>query len=184
MTRLVFLLEERSMEALLDEILPRILPQGVTFLCIPHEGKQDLARSIPRKLRAWQYPGDRFVILHDQDSADCHSLKQQLQTLCGEAGRPDVLVRIVCRELESWFLGDLKAVAQAFQVTGLEAKQGNQKYRRPDDLNNAGQELKRLVKQYQKCSGAQKIASYMGLDGENCSISFRVFIAGLRRLCQ
>ena len=62
MGRMVFLLEEQSMKELLDGLLPRLFP-GLNFLCVPHEGKQDLERSIPRKLRAWRVPGDRFVIV-------------------------------------------------------------------------------------------------------------------------
>ena len=60
--KLVFLLEERSMKALLDGLLPRFLPD-LKFQCVPHEGKHDLEKSIPRKLRAWQEPGVRFVIM-------------------------------------------------------------------------------------------------------------------------
>ena len=65
--KLIFLLEEPSMKYLLDELLPRIFPPDVTFQTIPHHGKRDLERSIPRELRAWEEAGDiRFVILHDQ----------------------------------------------------------------------------------------------------------------------
>lgn len=53
MSRLVFLLEEYSMAVLLEDLLPRIYPD-LPFLCMSHEGKQDLEKSIPRKLRAWQ----------------------------------------------------------------------------------------------------------------------------------
>ncbi|GMU62432.1 MAG: hypothetical protein AMXMBFR34_41950 [Myxococcaceae bacterium] len=60
MGRVVFLLEEKSMKVLLDGLLPRIVP-SLDFLCVPHEGKQDLEKSIPRKLRAWREPGVRFV---------------------------------------------------------------------------------------------------------------------------
>ena len=60
--KLVFLLEERSMQAALEGILPRLIP-GVEFLCIPHEGKQDLEKSIPRKLRGWKdYKGTVFFV--------------------------------------------------------------------------------------------------------------------------
>ena len=66
--KLVFLLEEPSMKYLLDELLPKILPEGVEFQTISHTGKRALERSIPRKLRGWNEPGDvRFVILHDQE---------------------------------------------------------------------------------------------------------------------
>ena len=41
MSRVIFLLEEKSMKELLDRMLPRIFP-SLRFLCIPHEGKADL----------------------------------------------------------------------------------------------------------------------------------------------
>ena len=46
MSRVVFLLEERSMKALLDVLVPRIVP-GLPFLCVPHEGKDDLEKARP-----------------------------------------------------------------------------------------------------------------------------------------
>lgn len=81
--KLIFLLEEPSMKYLLDGILPKILPDGVTFQTIPHSGKRDLEISIPRKLRGWNEPEDiRFIILHDQDTKDCVALKNQLLHIC------------------------------------------------------------------------------------------------------
>ena len=107
----IFLLEEPSMKYLLDELLPKILPEGVLFQTIPHNGKHALEKSIPRKLRAWNEPGDiRFIILHDQDTKDCRKLKQSLLDLCENTGR-SVLVRIACQEMESWYFGDLQALA-------------------------------------------------------------------------
>ena len=114
--RIIFLLEEPSMQVLLDDWLPRLFPgwmEGEHFQCVPHEGKSDLERSIPRKLAAWRYPGDRFVIVRDADNSDCVDLKARLVALCAKAGRPDTMVRLVCQELESWYLGDLAAVAAA-----------------------------------------------------------------------
>lgn len=123
---LVFLLEERSMKELLEVLLPRIIPETITFKCIHHEGKQDLEKSIPRKLKAWKTAG-KFII-RDQDSGDCKEIKQQLKNLSNNSGRSDTLIRIVCHELESWFLGDLAAVEKAFDLkTGkLSKKQNNQ----------------------------------------------------------
>ena len=46
MNRIVFLLEEDSMRTLLEGVLPRLFP-GLLFQCVPHEGKQDLEKSIP-----------------------------------------------------------------------------------------------------------------------------------------
>ena len=178
---LVFLLEEESMKALLDDLLPKILPDEVTFRCIPHEGKQDLEKSIPRKLKAWLEPETYFVIVRDKDSADCVVIKERLVNLCQQAGRADSLVRIACHELETWFLGDLAAVEKAFQIKKLSSKQLNKKYKNPDQLSNASEELEKLVKGYQKVSGAKKIAPYLNIE-QNYSTSFNCFINGIRRL--
>ncbi len=181
MKLLVFLLEEESMKALLDILLPQILPDGINFLCIPHEGKQDLEKSIPRKLRAWQTPNTTFVIVRDKDSADCIEIKKRLVDLCVQAGRSDSLVRIACHELESWFLGDLAAVEKAFNIKKLAEQQRNRKYKEPDKLSNASEELEKLVKGYRKVSGAKKIAAYMTID-QNYSHSFNCFISGVNGL--
>ncbi len=50
MSRVVFLLEEYSARILLEGLLPRLFPD-LRFLCVHHEGKRDLERSVPRKLR-------------------------------------------------------------------------------------------------------------------------------------
>ncbi len=180
MRELVFLLEEPSMKEFLDVFLPRILPKDIVFITIPHVGKSDLKKSIPIKLRAWG--GDvKFVILHDKDSNDCVTLKNELLQLCRENGRPDSLIRIVCTELEAWYLGDLEAVADAYGLHSIRKQQSKQKFREPDNLGNPKEELKKLVNAYQQISGARRIAQYMHLDN-NLSYSFKVFIDGIRRV--
>lgn len=181
MKELVFLLEEESMKALLDVLLPQILPTHIRFLCIPHQGKQDLEKSIPRKLRAWQAPNTFFVIVRDKDRADCLEVKKHLVTLCEQAGRGDSLVRIACHELESWFLGDLAAVEKAFGIKNLADQQQKRKYKEPDKLANAPEELEKLVKGYRKISGAKAIAVYMDIH-QNYSHSFNCFIKGVNGL--
>ena len=74
----MFLLEE---SVLLHGLLPRLFP-NLPFLCIPHEGKQDLEKSIPRKLRAWREAGVHFCVIRDNDQGDCHELKRKLNALC------------------------------------------------------------------------------------------------------
>jgi len=168
------------MKVLLDVLLPQILPEDIGFLCIPHEGKQDLEKSIPRKLRAWQTPGSYFVIVLDKDHADCLELKKRLLNLCEQAGHSDTLVRIACHELESWFLGDLAAVEKAFNIKKLAEQQKNRKYKTPDQLANASEEPAKLVKGYRKVSGAKKIAVNMTI-AQNYSHSFNCFVSGVRR---
>lgn len=169
------------MRELLQGLLPRILPEGVHFRLVSHEGKTDLERSIPRKLRAWKVPGVRFVVVRDKDSADCKLLKARLARLCAEAGRPDTLIRIVCPHLEAWFLGDLTALEEAYGFQGLAGLERRKPYRDPDGLGNAEEELKRLVPRYQKVSGARAIAPHL-VPNRNRSHSFQVFLSGLARL--
>lgn len=180
---LVFMLEELSMKRFLEGLLPRLLPGTISTILIPHEGKSDLEKSLPRKLKAWRSPNTFFVVIRDQDSSDCRALKQHLQDICASAGRGDTLVRIACRELESWVLGDLRALEEAFEKPGLARQQQKAKFRDPDALGNPLQELQRLVPEYQKVSGAQRIGAV--LDYERCtSTSLKALVEGLKRLTQ
>jgi len=181
MTELVFLLEERSISELLKVIVPGLLPTEVRCRFISHEGKSDLEKSIPRKLRAWNTPGVRFVVVRDKDQGDCHAVKDRLRTLCQQGDRPDTLIRIVCHHLESWYLGDLAAVEKAFEASGIARRQDQRKFREPDTLSNADQELRRLVPQYQKIAGSREIAAHLNIE-ENRSHSFGVFLSGIRGL--
>ncbi|MFZ3130971.1 MAG: DUF4276 family protein, partial [Desulfosporosinus sp.] len=177
MKEIVFLVEEPSMKEFLKAILPRVLPDNVWFTIIHHEGKQDLERSIPKKLRAFRQPETRFVILIDQDSNDCLLLKNRLLELCDEGGRENCLIRIVCHELESWFLGDLEAVEQAYNLNTLSRRQREAKFRQPDRFGNPAQVLKLLAPAYQKVSGARAVSKHLKLS-ENESHSFAVFLTG------
>lgn len=177
----VFLLEEPSMKAFLTGLLPRILPANVTFQLVAHEGKSDLEKSVPRKLRGWKTPDTCFVVVRDQDSGDCQTIKDRLVTSCAEAGRPDSLVRIACRELESWFLGDLATVEQVFGVPGLGKRQEKTKFRSPDKLGNPSRELESLVPGYRKVGGARALGPALALEA-NRSHSFGVFVSGVRAM--
>jgi hypothetical protein len=180
---LVLLLEEPSAKAFLDEFLPRILPPEITFRTIPHNGKSDLQKSLPRKLRGWRNPNARFVVLHDKDSNDCQHLKQTLRDIC-VAARPDLhpLIRIACHELEAWYLGDFDALSGAFPGFNAEQFRGRAKYRDVDALANAAQELSSLVPAYQKVSGSRELGKAIGTGDSNTSHSFRIFVQGIKQL--
>jgi hypothetical protein len=180
---LVFMLEEPSMKAFLEGLLPRFLPAHVTFKLIPHEGKSDLEKSLRNKLRAWRTPDTRFVVVRDQDSGDCHKIKARLRTLCQESGRPDALVRIACRELEAWFIADLAAVGRTFELPGLSAQQEKAKFRHPDLLGSPSLELEGLVPGYGKIGGGRRLGPAVDLDNTR-SPSFKNFVTGVRRLAQ
>lgn len=180
MGRLVFLLEEPSMQALLEGLLPRLFP-NLSFLCVPHAGKTDLERSIRDTLRNWRTPGDRFVILRDSDDADCITLKDRIRQLCYDGRREDTLVRIVCQELESWYLGDTDAMAIAFSNDQLRNLRNRPRYRHPDTIAKPSHHVERLVSQYGKIAGARRMAQLMTRE-DNRSHSFGVFVDGIERM--
>jgi hypothetical protein len=180
---LVFLLEELSMKGLLEGVLPRALPPSVGVAYVVHEGKQDLRKSIPRKLRAWGDPEARFVILHDQDRVVCEDLKAELVELCRQAGQPDALVRIVCQNLESWVLGDLDALAAAFGDPRIARHKQRAKYQQPDTQPNGLSMLQELAPGYQKVSGARKVGPHLDLSRIR-SHSFQVFLSGLKGMLE
>ncbi len=176
MSRVVFLLEEYSMKVLLDGLLPRLFP-GLPFLCVPHEGKQDLEKSIPRKLRAWREPGVRFVVVRDNDGADCRAVKQNLVQLTLAGGRADTLVRIACQELESWYFGAPHALANAFERPNLRRLADKARFRDSDAIDQPARALAEQVEEFQKVSGARRMAQ--ALTRENRSRSFQVLISGI-----
>lgn len=181
MSEIVFMLEEPSAQAMLEGLLPHVIP-NIPVRYIVFEGKSDLEKQIVRRLQYYRVPNAQFVILRDQDSSDCKSVKANLVAKCQQAGKPDALVRIACHELESWYLADLTAVGQALSIPNLPAKQNKAKYRNPDNLSNAAQELTKLTNyQYQKVGASRAIGPL--LDPQNSrSRSFTIFISGLRKL--
>jgi len=181
MRQLVIFLEERSAEAMLQGLLPRILPEGVSHRCVPFEGKQDLDKQIERRLRGWIQPATVFLILRDQDASDCKVLKKALRQKIESAGHPETIIRIACRELESWYFGDLEAVEEALGIPKLQKHAGKKQYRIPDAIVSPSKELEKITSgYYQKTSGSRAIGNFL-VPGRNTSHSFQVFLQGIQK---
>jgi hypothetical protein len=180
--QIVFLLEEPSMKEFLDGFIPRAFP-GVEFICVKHEGKQDLEKSIPRKLMAWGTPRPFFVIIRDNDQAQCKMIKRKHQQLCIKGGRSDTLIRIACQELESWYLGSLETLSAVYSNPALLSDKHRSKFRNPDRLASPSQEILRLIPEYRKIDGARRMGLNPHIDEtRNRSRSFAIFMQGLRRM--
>lgn len=151
-----------------------------------HQGKQDLQKSISKVVPALsRVPGSCILILHDQDSANCHDLKQRLLALITGATAP-IKVRIVCRELESWFLGDFNALHQIFPRFSPEQIHNPSRFRRIDAVVNPLAELKRIVPELAnrtvpKVWLSKTVAPKMSIYA-NRSESFNQFVGALRSL--
>lgn len=184
MRELVFLLEEISARAMLESLLPRILHPDIRPRFIPFEGKQDLERQMTRRLRGYVNPQARFIVLRDQDNApDCQAVKARLVERCRQGGQHGkTLVRIACKELETYYLADLRAVEQALNLDNLARLQGSAKFRSPDRLGNPSKELEALTTgAYQKVSGSREIGKHLDPANER-SPSFKNLVKGIRRM--
>lgn len=186
MKELVFLLEEESAKAMLESLLPRILDAGITPRLLAFEGKQDLEKQMVKRMRGYLNPHARFIVMRDQDATpDCLVVKEALLARCAEAGRQGVaLVRIACRELESFYLADLAAVETGLGVNGLAKQQGTAKFRSPDSLQKPSKELLALTKhRYEKVGGSRVIGQHLDVGNER-SNSFKNLIVGIKRMEQ
>jgi hypothetical protein len=191
--RLEVLVEEPSAEAALKALLPKIVP-GVAFEIISFNGKDNLLRRLPIRLRDyayyWAQAGLRIVILLDRDDDDCTALKARLVEIANEAGLPvqAALFRIVIEELEAWFLGDVRALHTAYPR--VPSSLGSQeKFRDPEAVpGGAWEGLEHVLRRHgyhkkglRKVQAAADIAPHMDVEN-NRSQSFQAFRDGLRRL--
>jgi hypothetical protein len=118
----------------------------------------------------------------DNDNADCISLKSRFLDICAANGRSDTLVRLVCQELEGWYLGDLSALAFAFNNPKLNSPKNVKRFAVPDEWQKPATEVARLIPEFQKGSSARLMGDYLNLENINKSKSFQVFITGLQKM--
>lgn len=173
------------MKAFLDRWLPRAIPglhEKHHFVCYAHQGRNDLERQLVRRLRAWKEPDTRFIVLRDNDShPDCKGVKHKLSERCAAAGRSDAVVRVVCQELEAWFLGDLDAAHAAFPECRFNDGASQRDFRAPDTVRKPSREFDRRAPRMGKVTRARAIADHFD-HTRNTSPSFRVFFESVRRL--
>ena len=182
---LVCFLEEPSAENMLKEILPKILPEGVYYQCVVFEGKMDLEKNIQKRMQRYCVPDSVFLVMRDQDSGECKQIKSSLQEKVKASGKANkTIIRIACKELEAFFLGDLPAVEKGLKIKNLcTSCQNKTRYKNPDSIPSPAKELTRLTnKKYQKTSGSRAIAPLLELNGNNKSTSFNVLLTGIRNL--
>ena len=122
------LVEEPSAEAALRNLVPKMVGLDVTFDVLPFQGKADLLRKLPARLKGYSkwLPDDwLIVVLLDVDDDNCEKLKQRLETVAQSAGlltksmagpvsHFHVLNRLAVEELEAWFFGDVEALCSAY----------------------------------------------------------------------
>ncbi len=189
---LYVLVEEPSMQAFLETLLPRLLSQ-TTFEIITFQGKPDLLSKLPDRLRGYSHflrPTERIVVVVDRDSDNCTALKERLEKAAHGAGLQTrssslgsawrVANRIVVEELEAWYFGDWAAVCSAYPRISASVP-AKAKFRNPDAIRGGTAEaFQRLASEagyfrggLRKTEAAEKIASKMD-SRKNTSRSFQV----------
>lgn len=180
--------EEPSAKIVLDVLIPKIIPEGVFYQVHSHQGKQDLEHAIKTTVPSIsKIPGARILIVRDQDSGDCKKVKQHIKNIIRGKSHAPTLVRIVCRELETWFLGDLKAVSHAYPRVKPQHYVNKADFRNVDAIQNTNEFLLAIIPEYgdrislPKLEVAESIAPYLYLEN-NSSESFNQFISGIEKL--
>lgn len=183
MRPLVFFLEEESARRMLEGLVPRLFPQPPHCRYFVYRGKSDLHENLGKDLR--HYRGDRAlcIVVHDQDQMDCMVLKQKLRDLCGKAG-VSAVVRIACRELESWYLAQLSVVGAVYGLPALERLQGKARFRNPDRQAIPDVQLRELTSgRYQKLAGSTLLGRHLDPDCRR-SPSFAHLVRSIRQAAQ
>lgn len=192
--KLIFLLEEPSMESALHNLLP-LLARDIECEIRCFQGKTDLLKKLPNRLRAyaqWLPATWALIILIDRDEHDCHQLKQTLEqiaqssglltkTTAGQGQAFQVANRLAIEELEAWFFGDWRAVQRAYPriSPNIPSKAA---YRNPDAIRGGTweafeRELKRsgyFKTGLRKLEAAREISKHMNISN-NSSHSFQIF---------
>ena len=197
-----FFVEDESTAAAIEIILERLYGSGGSFAGArvrPLRGKQRMLKTLPGifQSRVQMRHVDRLIVVIDGDNDDCHKLKAQIYTQAVEAGlirldQPTYLsrlrIRIAMTELESWFIGDPRAVQAAYPrltVRDMRLRAAEE----VDSLNQAWEWLERRLIQrgyyatrMPKVEVACAISAHLNLSPDaNASPSFRLF---LRTLCE
>ncbi|GAA4356003.1 DUF4276 family protein [Hymenobacter saemangeumensis] len=214
-----FFVEEFSAKVALEAFLHHLLPPPHSFAVFNMNSKEQLFIKLPQRLQGYAtminsggYDDLRVVVLVDRDDDDCRDLKQQLDAIAAGnnlvtkteaerlAGAPapfQVLNRVVCEELESWFFGDPVAIKTAYDnlhdnhfrhkdLLKPDAIAGGTAQALLRTFNNAGYfkeyaNSKHKLGNRWKADAAKAIGEHLHPDRNN-SPSFQALVDGIRSL--
>jgi len=190
MNTLYILTEEPSIKNIFEVVLPKILPQNVGFHILVHQGKNDLEKALTDKMASLsRIENAKILITIDQDANDCKQLKQKIADLIDKNCACDYKIRIVCKELESWLLGDLPAIEKAFPRFRSVLFAGKTKLRNVDIIKGKPSDfLLRIIPEFKdrkkipKLEFSKKIAPFLDINN-NTSPSFNHAINAIKQLC-
>lgn len=186
---IIFLVEDFSMRKFLEGILLRLGFESHLFEIKHHHGKEDLLNNLYKVTPSLSKRAKHIVVLIDKDRQNCIELKQTLREKMSWCFC-DHTLRIACYELESWFLGDLEAVAHCSSKFKLDSFKNKPKYQHTDEIPKPSKVLETMVPDWESVYGskpkfAEAISKYITLEPEyNHSQSFSIFLKTLLQLKQ
>jgi len=179
MNDIVVFAEEPS-GAIVARALAHKLDLGERVLVVEQQGWGDLQTSFPRKMAHWG--GEpRFIVMRDNDNADCRRLKKTLEAMIPRRVANRVKIRLVLQELESWYIGDPQALLEAGLIGDKDAASWSKRsiFRNPDAIIHA----KRKFLKATGMRGQLELANLLGSRLEitrNLSSSFKAFVGALK----
>jgi hypothetical protein len=138
------LAEDSSGKALLEHLLPKLIgAQGdphswriINFAGVGHippgmhggdPRKRTLLNKLPDMLRSYarQQSIDAVVVVLDADNRDCVAFLAELRAVAEASGASGkTMFRLAIEEIEAWYLGDSKALSEAYPPARLDAIKG------------------------------------------------------------
>jgi hypothetical protein len=183
---LYVLAEEPSIQPVLERMITSVAPTITTEIRW-FQGKHELEHLLQGiTLSISKKPHSAILVTRDQDEEDCKLLKQRLLGKMRHR-TSNSRVRIVCRELEAWFLGDLQAIEMAYPRSKATKYRNKSELRNVDTLPHPSQYLKKIIPDFAKLpylpkrEVAQKIAPYLNLE-RNKSVSFSWTVKAIQQL--
>ena len=175
---ILIFVEEQSAAEIVREVSRRLGLSG-RVLVLKHQGAGDLERSYAKKIESDPFKGSKFMILRDADNMDCQKLKSKLAEAVPSEKRARTKVRIVCQELEAWYLAQPEALETAGALhTRVPASVLRKNV---DGIMNPKKLFERHAHIKGQIERARRIGPCLDLASRK-SASFMHFVAGLKAL--
>jgi Domain of unknown function (DUF4276) len=179
---IIFLVEGQSDKIFVELIASSLIDAKIGYQIFAFNGKSDLQSKLKRRIQGWENKNAAFLVLRDKDQGDCIKVKRRLLDEIPQNNARTVKVRIACHELESWLLGDMEAIAAAYNRPNIANLQTKAKFRAPDALANAKQELQRIVGDgFGEIDAVRRITPNL-IESRNKSESYHQFTQAVRDL--
>jgi len=188
---IIFFVEEESMGKFLEGILPRLGFNSDNFEIKEHRGKPDLMSNLDKLIPTLSKQAQQIIVLVDRDNENCIGLKKNIKKKMEDHCSCEYKIRIVCHELEAWFLGDMDAIKKCSERFKPDSYRNKAQYRDIDSIRmpKPSTLIEKIVPNWQttyyssKPKFASEISKHISLENKaNKSHSFNVFLETVKSI--